>query len=63
MNHSINVKGGDIIPVKYIRGNITQWQHTFSHTDKERQIIEKHMEVLGLTYILLHTFEEPCGCL
>ena len=38
------------MPVKYNRGNITQWQHTFSHSDKERQIIEKHMKTQGLTY-------------
>ena len=50
MNHLINVKGDDIVPVKHLRGNITEWQHTFTHTERERQIIEKHMKKQGLTY-------------
>lgn len=50
MTHSTNSKGDDIVPVKYLRGSITEWQHTFTHSNRERQIIEKHMKKQGLTY-------------
>ena len=50
MTHSTSSKGGDIVPVKYLRGCIIKSQHTFTHSDRERQIIEKHMKKQGLTY-------------
>ena len=38
------------MPVEYHRGKITKWQHTFSHSDQEKKIIEAHSEKQGLTY-------------
>jgi len=44
-----NKKGGDIMPVEHQRGKTTKWQHTLSFSDREREIIEKHMEKNELT--------------
>jgi hypothetical protein len=38
------------MPVEHNRGKITKWQHTFSHSDQEKQIIEAHSKKHGLTY-------------
>jgi len=32
------------MPVEHQRGKITKWQHTFSFSEKEKEIIEKNME-------------------
>lgn len=33
-----------------IKKEITKWEHTFSHSDKERKIIEDHAEENSLSY-------------
>ncbi len=38
------------MPSVHQRGRITEWQHTFSFSTKEKEYIEKHMEKHGLTF-------------
>lgn len=38
------------MPVPYKRGRLIKWQHTFSHGDKEKKVIEKYMEEEDETY-------------